>query len=678
MLGNFSFGDYFKDEAIAFAWELLTDRDEGVRPRPGAPLGDRLHRRRRGRRASGSAISRRTRILRFGESENFWAMGDTGPCGPCSEIHYFPGEDLSRNTAELVNGPGDENVEVWNLVFMQFERDASGKMSPLPKPSVDTGMGLERLTAVLQGVNNNFDTDLFRGIIQDLEDEVRRAGGDARYRGNMAVEDAPFRVVADHARAATMLIHDHAMPSNEGRGYVLRRIIRRALRYGAQLGIREPFLYRLSTRVIANYSGDLLRQGEVPARQAHDRGDSPARRRAIPEDAFAGRRPRRRSDRGAAPAGEKVLAGETVFRLYDTHGIPLEVIEEIALDEGLAVDRKGFEREPGGAARPLQGLGEVRGGGRFRLREARPCPRSTRSFAATPSSTSAGSRARRSSASSRTARRRRQLAGRRDRRGRDGPDGLLSRRRGPGRRHRDMALGGRRGAGRRHAEARSGRDRPPRHGRVGSPRGRHEGGHGGPGVGAAAHAGQPHRHAPAPRRAAEGARRVGPADGISRRAGPAALRLRGLVGPDAGADRRDRAARQRGDPARPRGHQGAHDDGRVAGARRHRLLRGEVRREGARRGRPRLLHRALRRLPRAAHRRDRRLQDRLGPGARGGSAPARGGDVARSGGPASTRRGDPERALRRRPDSEGEARRAVAGARGARPDPRARARRRSR
>ncbi|HLN57492.1 MAG TPA: alanine--tRNA ligase [Thermoanaerobaculia bacterium] len=342
MLGNFSFGDYFKDEAIAFAWELLTDQRKGYGLAPERLWATVFTDDDEAARLWERHLPRQ-RILRFGESENFWAMGDTGPCGPCSEIHYFLGEDFSRNTAELVNGPGDENVEVWNLVFMQFERDASGKMSPLPKPSVDTGMGLERLTAVLQGVNNNFDTDLFRGIIQDLEDEVRRAGGDARYRGNMVVEDAPFRVVADHARAATMLIHDHAMPSNEGRGYVLRRIIRRALRYGAQLGIREPFLYRLSARVIANYWG-------IYFDKAKDQLDKQTIEAVLrPEE----ERFLKTLSQGAVRVGEaiealrrrgeKVLAGETVFRLYDTHGIPLEVIEEIALDEGLAVDRKGFD-----------------------------------------------------------------------------------------------------------------------------------------------------------------------------------------------------------------------------------------------------------------------------------------------------------------------------------------------
>jgi alanyl-tRNA synthetase len=343
MLGNFSFGDYFKDEAIAFAWELLTDRQKGYGLDPGRFWASVFTDDDEAARLWERHLPE-TRILRFGEKENFWAMGDTGPCGPCSEIHYFTGEDLSRNSADLVNGPGDETVEVWNLVFMQFERDASGKLSPLPKPSVDTGMGLERLTAVLQGVNNNFDTDLFRGIIRDLEEEVGRAGGNARYRGGMAVEDAPFRVVADHARAATMLIHDHAMPSNEGRGYVLRRIIRRALRYGAQLGLQEPFLYKLSARVISNYLGIYF--DEEKSRLDRQTIESVLR----PEE----ERFLKTLSQGAVRVGEaveelrrrgeKALAGETVFRLYDTYGIPLEVIEEIAFDEGLAADRAGFEK----------------------------------------------------------------------------------------------------------------------------------------------------------------------------------------------------------------------------------------------------------------------------------------------------------------------------------------------
>ena len=192
MLGNFSFGDYFKDEAIALRLGARHRPGAGLRPRPRAPLGDGLHRRRRGVRPLGAA-SAQERILRFGEKDNFWAMGETGPCGPCSELHYFRGASLADNTAERVNGPGDETLEIWNLVFMQFERDAAGTMTPLPRPSVDTGAGLERISAILQGVNNNFDTDLFAPILTGIE----RLSGQ-KYRGAMAPEDAPFRVIADH------------------------------------------------------------------------------------------------------------------------------------------------------------------------------------------------------------------------------------------------------------------------------------------------------------------------------------------------------------------------------------------------------------------------------------------------------------------------------------------------
>ncbi|HJW14519.1 MAG TPA: alanine--tRNA ligase [Thermoanaerobaculia bacterium] len=342
MLGNFSFGDYFKDEAIRFGWELLTDREKGYGLDP-----ERLWATVFTDDDEAAALWERHlprgRILRFGESENFWAMGETGPCGPCSELHYFQGADPAGNRPELVNGPGDDTVEVWNLVFMQFDRDASGKMTPLPRPSVDTGMGLERLTAVLQGANNNFDTDLFRGLIQELEGEVHRAGGGLRYSGKMAEQDAPFRVVADHVRAITMLIHDGAMPSNEGRGYVLRRIIRRALRYGAQLGIQEPFLFRLSQRVIAGFSGIYFDE----AKSRHDTQSIQAVLRPE-EERFL-----KTLSNGVVRVGEEIerlrqagnssIPGGTVFRLYDTYGIPLDVIEEIASDEGLVVDRRGFE-----------------------------------------------------------------------------------------------------------------------------------------------------------------------------------------------------------------------------------------------------------------------------------------------------------------------------------------------
>jgi alanyl-tRNA synthetase len=342
MLGNFSFGDYFKEDAIRFAWELLTDRDRGYGLDP-ARLWATVFLSDDDAAAIWERYLPKERVLRFGESENFWAMGETGPCGPCSEIHYFRGEDLSGNTADRVNGAGDETVELWNLVFMQFERDASGKLEPLPRPSVDTGAGLERLAAVLQGVGNNFDTDLFAGILSSLSDIVSASGG-ARYRGNFAIEDAPYRVIADHARAATMLIADGVLPSNEGRGYVLRRILRRALRYGRRLGLHEPFLHRLTGPVVDVYRGIHIEPTEA---------DAVARRVAdilLPEEERFARTLSEGIDRVGEAASrarqrrESALSGETVFRLYDTYGIPIEVIEEIAADEGVALDREGFER----------------------------------------------------------------------------------------------------------------------------------------------------------------------------------------------------------------------------------------------------------------------------------------------------------------------------------------------
>ena len=348
MLGNFSFGDYFKDEAIRFAWELLTDREKGYGLDPerlwatvftdddeAAKLWERY--------------LPASRILRFGESENFWAMGETGPCGPCSEIHYFTGSELARNTAALVNGPGDDTVEVWNLVFMQFERDASGKMTPLPRPSVDTGMGLERLTAILQGANNNFDTDLFAPILEKIAAISGRS-----YAGRMAVADAPFRVLADHARAATMLMADGVLPSNEGRGYVLRRIIRRGLRYARRLNVEEPILWRLAPAVLDLFDGVYFRRlpdgrFEAGAAQVIDANRLFGETLKAEEERF-GKTMSVGADRvGQAiedlrRRGEKTLSGETVFRLYDTFGIPIDLIEEIASDEGLAVDRPGFER----------------------------------------------------------------------------------------------------------------------------------------------------------------------------------------------------------------------------------------------------------------------------------------------------------------------------------------------
>ncbi len=337
MLGNFSFGDYFKTDAIAFAWELVTSPAwYGLDP---SRLFATVYRDDDEAAALWERYLPKERILRFGEKDNFWAMGDTGPCGPCSELHYDQGPSVPGDA--LPNGAGDRVMEIWNLVFMQFERDGEGKLTPLPKPSVDTGAGLERITAILQGKNNNFDTDLFAPILARIS-ELSGKG----FAGGMAEADAPFRVVADHVRAATMLISDGVLPSNEGRGYVLRRILRRALRYGRRLGlgIDRPFLHELVPPVLAVFEGiyfDPATAGE---------GGSIARVLRDEEARFA-RTMSAGADRvGEAISdlrrkGEEALSGETVFRFYDTHGIPLELIEELALDEGVKVDRAGFERE---------------------------------------------------------------------------------------------------------------------------------------------------------------------------------------------------------------------------------------------------------------------------------------------------------------------------------------------
>ena len=345
MLGNFSFGDYFKDEAIAFSWELVTSREGyGLDPERlwATVYTDDDEAARLWQRHLPAA-----RVLRFGEKENFWAMGETGPCGPCSELHYYRGTSLAGNTAALVNGPGDDTLEIWNLVFMQFERDTSGKMTPLPRPSVDTGAGLERLTAILQGVNNNFDTDLFAPTLRKLEELSGQ-----KYRGAMVPEDAPFRVIADHVRAATMLVADGALPSNEGRGYVLRRILRRAMRYGRRLGLDHPFLHRLAPVVVDGFSGVYFEPGKL-ASTAKTVSDV-----LEPEEERFGRTLSEGADRvGEAierlrREGATALSGETVFRFYDTYGIPLEVIEEIAGDEGVAVDRPASKKPWSGSGSP--------------------------------------------------------------------------------------------------------------------------------------------------------------------------------------------------------------------------------------------------------------------------------------------------------------------------------------
>jgi alanyl-tRNA synthetase len=332
MLGNFSFGDYFKEDAIRFCWELLTeelglpkdrlkatvftdDDDAFALWQSVAGLGE-------------------DRILRLGEKDNFWAMGDTGPCGPCSEVHFHQGDHFpcaEEQAGRACLGAAcecDRWLEIWNLVFMQFNRDASGKMTPLPKPSIDTGMGLERVAAVLQGKPSNYDTDLLRPLIARVE----ALSGKTYGRDEEA--DVSMRVVADHARAATFLITDGVTPSNEWRGYVLRRIMRRAMRHGRMLGLEAPFLWDVTGSVVA-VMGDAYPE----VRDAHPRVVETVRQE---EERFA-----ETLDLGMAKIREyvdayradtpRVVDGRFLFTLYDTHGFPSDLAQEVLQDAGFAV-----------------------------------------------------------------------------------------------------------------------------------------------------------------------------------------------------------------------------------------------------------------------------------------------------------------------------------------------------
>jgi alanyl-tRNA synthetase len=328
MLGNFSFGDYFKEEAIDAAWSLVT-KDFGL-------AKDKLTVTVYHTDDEAAGLWRKiaglpdARIIRISTNDNFWAMGDTGPCGPCSEIFYDHGPEIAGGPPGSADADGDRFIEIWNLVFMQFERHADGTMVSLPKPSIDTGMGLERIAAVLQGVHDNYDTDLFRKIIGASVDLTGRPARDA---------DAPaHRVIADHLRAACFLIADGVTPSNEGRGYVLRRIMRRAMRYAHGLGAREPLLARLAPVLEAEMGAaypelhrasalirETLRAEEEKFRTLLDRG-----MKLLDEEV-------------AKLGGAKTLSGETAFRLYDTYGFPLDLTQDALRRKGLGVDVEGFD-----------------------------------------------------------------------------------------------------------------------------------------------------------------------------------------------------------------------------------------------------------------------------------------------------------------------------------------------
>jgi len=333
MLGNFSFGDYFKRDAIQLAWQFLTEiaklpperlwitiyseddeaadiwlNEIGVDPERFTRIGDKPDGKKH-------------------ESDNFWAMGDTGPCGPCSEIFYDHGADVAGGPPGTPEEDGDRYIEIWNLVFMQFDRDSAGNMNPLPHPSVDTGMGLERLAAVLQGVHNNYDIDLFQHLI----------GAIAKLAGQKDLTNTSLRVIADHIRACAFLVVDGVVPSNEGRGYVLRRIVRRAIRHGHKLGLREPFFFKI-VAALSEVMGEaypelvkaqsqverVLKQEEERFAETLDHGMS------ILEEAVAN-------------LSGKEISGETVFKLYDTYGFPVDLTADIARERDLTLDMAGFE-----------------------------------------------------------------------------------------------------------------------------------------------------------------------------------------------------------------------------------------------------------------------------------------------------------------------------------------------
>ena len=334
MLGNFSFGDYFKKEAIEFAWEFLVERlglpkeklwvtvfredDEA------AELWPKL-----------TGISP-DRVVRLDEEDNFWAMGDTGPCGPCSEILIDQGKEVGCKRPECKVGCDcDRFLEIWNLVFMQFFRDETGKMSPLPEPCIDTGMGLERIAAVCQGKLNNFDTDLFENIFKVLE------GLSGKSYGQSNTFDVAMRVIADHGRASTFLIADGVIPSNEGRGYVLRRIIRRAVRYGRVLGLKDKFMREVALQVIEDMkdvypeiekSKDFTVQ--VLDHEEERFGQTLGQGLKILDDYI---------QEELKAKGKDTISGDFIFKLYDTYGLPIDVVQDICKELGLKFDKKGFE-----------------------------------------------------------------------------------------------------------------------------------------------------------------------------------------------------------------------------------------------------------------------------------------------------------------------------------------------
>ena len=334
MLGNFSFGDYFKEDAIRMAWEFLTvnlgldkeklwvsvfeDDDEAF------ALWEKIEDLPRGR------------IVRLGEADNFWAMGDTGPCGPCSEIHIDQGPAVGCGKPDCAIGCDcDRYLELWNLVFMQYYRDETGKMTPLPKPSIDTGMGLERVAAVMQGKHNNYDSDLFSGLISKI------AGLSAKSYGRDEQVDTALRVIADHSRATAFLVADGMLPSNEGRGYVLRRIMRRAVRFGRSLGLKQAFLGEITAEVVKTMANAYPHLSEAANLLAKVVNNEEERFRETLDNGLAMLNTEIRS---LQKAGTKTIPGDFIFKLYDTYGFPVDIVRDVALEQAFSIDEPGFAR----------------------------------------------------------------------------------------------------------------------------------------------------------------------------------------------------------------------------------------------------------------------------------------------------------------------------------------------
>ena len=334
MLGNFSFGDYFKEKAIEFAWDLLTNGYQLPADKLWASVYlddddayDLWHKK--------IGIPEQ-RIVRLGKEENFWAMGDTGPCGPCSEVHIDRGEAYGCKKADCgVACDCDRFLEIWNLVFMQYSRDESGQMTPLPNPSIDTGLGLERMASILQNVSTNFETDLLMPIIKRTE-----ALSDTEF-GQSFEFDVAMKVIADHSRATAFLIGDGVLPLNEGRGYVLRRIMRRAIRYGRNIGLKKPFLYQTVAAVFdimkdsypelseaSAFITNVIQNEEIRFSETLDNG------LRLLNDALA----QMRAD------GETEIAGELIFKLYDTYGFPVDIVRDVVRDEKMTLDINGFDQ----------------------------------------------------------------------------------------------------------------------------------------------------------------------------------------------------------------------------------------------------------------------------------------------------------------------------------------------